>query len=106
MIDKICTSGHVMNDSDVVCGRCGSSAQLSNNNSNTMENEENKVVENGAVETPAVEEKLEGETVAVESAPEVPADSEVKDESTDSPEASEEAPAVDSAPASEESPAE
>lgn len=100
MSEKICTSGHVMNDSDVACGRCGASEQLSNNNLNTnMENDENKVVEGAEVSSelpaqPAAEEKLEGETVAVEPAPETPVDSEVKDEATDSPEASEEAPKV------------
>lgn len=102
MTEKICTSGHVMNDGDVTCPRCGASAQLQDNQNTNMESEENKVVAEDQATDTALEKKAEGETVAPEGAveseatPEAPAEesTEAKSEETPAEEASADTPAA------------
>lgn len=100
MSEKICTSGHVMNDGDVTCQRCGSSAQLQDNLNTNMENDENKVAEAEAVATDeTTEEKVEESADIASDATEKKEkeEGEKTDSETEGGESKEEAPEADTA---------
>lgn len=70
MSEKICTSGHVMNDGDVTCPRCGAGSNLTNNLNTNMNEQENEVVVNEEVSGAEARHAGVESEVEVEVAPE------------------------------------